>query len=114
MKDMNYTPGYDPDNYDDEPSDYVNSAADYPADDLSRDSEDELIDEEDDGDLSDDDVAEEVDEYDDSDVADDDAVNDDVTDYPTSETDSLHGDRKPVYIQDMPYIDHATPGITSH
>ena len=118
--------GYDPDNYDDEPSDYVNSDNAYVADDLSRDTAEELEDDDDDvvnaeevDDLEDDfedDEDPEVDyDEDDSDVTEDDPINDDVTDYPSSQPAAFQDEgKKPVYIQDMPYIDHATPGVTSN
>ena len=118
--------GYDPDNYDDEPSDYVNSDNAYNADDISSDSAEEFNSEEDDevagtdnNDLEDDfeeDEDPEVDyDEDDSDVTEDDPINDDVTDYPSTEPAAFHSEvKKPVYIKDMPYIDHATPGVTSN
>ena len=138
--------GYDPDQFDQEPADYVNDNANYPADDLSRDTADELIPDDDDDlvtedddladddldldddtdeddtaladdDLSDDYEEEDVDEdeLDDTDVDEDDAINDDVTDNPVSDP-AAHREQtdNPVYIKDMPYVDHATPGVTSH
>jgi len=105
--------GYDPDNYDDEPSDYVNA-------DNNRDLEDEdddVVAADDIDDLDDDfeDEDPEVDyDEDDSDVTEDDPINDDVTDYPSSQPAAFNSEgKKPVYIKDMPYIDHATPGVTS-
>ncbi len=120
--------GYDPDNYDDEPSDYVNSDNAYDADDLSRDSaeefeeNDDLVGEEADDEFAandDDDDLDELDDEtlnDDTDVDEDDPINDDVNDYPSSTDPAAFNEegRKPVYIKDMPYIDHATPGVTSH
>ncbi len=114
--------GYDPDQYDDEPSDYVNSENVYDADDLSRDSAEEFDRDDDDLDenedlFDDDEEAEaEVDyDEDDSDVAGDDPINDDVTDYPGTEPAAQTQHKgNPVYIKDMPYIDHATPGVTSN
>ena len=101
--------GYDPDEYDDEPSDYVNSETAYDADDISEAEEDDLEDVAD----EEDDLDNEV--IDDTDVDEDDAINDDVSDYPSTEPAAFHGEgKKPVYIKDMPYIDHATPGVTSH
>jgi len=118
--------GYDPDNYDDEPSDYVNSDNAEVADDLSRDSAEEFEDEDDDladtsedhdleDDVEDDEDPEADYDEDDSDVTEDDPINDDVTDYPQSDPAAFHQEgKKPVYIKDMPYIDHATPGVTSN
>lgn len=105
----NDRPGYDPDQYDDEPSDYVNSETAYTADDLAEfGKDDDDLDE--DGDV----LENEEDEFDDSDVDEDDPINDDVTDYPETEPAARHEEKKPVYIKDMPYIDHATPGVTSN
>jgi hypothetical protein len=107
--------GYDPDEYDDEPSDYVNSETAYDADDLSRDSAEEFEDDDDLEDIEDDDddFVELTD--DESDVDEDAPINDDVSDYPSSNSAAFHQEgKKPVYIKDMPYIDHATPGVTSH
>jgi hypothetical protein len=110
--------GYDPDEYDDEPSDYVNSETAYTEDDLSKDTAEEF--EEDDDEFVDVDDDEDLDELDnevldDSDVDEDDPINDDVSDYPSSNPAAFHqDDKKPVYIKDMPYIDHARPGVTSH
>ncbi len=114
--------GYDPDNYDDEPSDYVNSDNAYNADDLSRDSADEFEEDEDDlaaeeedefveVDDDDDDLDEldnEVLDDDDTEVDENDPINDDVNDYPSStdpESSFSEEGKKAVYIKDMPYID---------
>lgn len=106
--------GYDPDQYDDEPSDYVNSETAYDADDLSRDTAEEFDTEKDDDEELDDEGLED-DVVDDSEVDEDDPINDDVSDYPSSDPAAFHNEGKnPVYIKDMPYIDHATPGVTSH
>lgn len=112
--------GYDPDNYDDEPSDYVNSDNAYNADDLSRDTAEEFEEEDDDlaeeeGDdefveVDDDDDLDDLDNEvldDDTEVDEDDPINDDVTDYPSSNDPEAFSEegRKQVYIKDMPYID---------
>ena len=104
----NNNPGYNPDQYDDEPSDYVNSDTAYSTGIA-----------EDDDDLDDEEIAEDEDpevdyDKDETDVGEDDPINDDVSDYPQTDPAAQHADKKPVYIKDMPYIDHATPGVTSH
>jgi ribonuclease E len=102
--------GYDPDEYDDEPSDYVNSDTALPEDDLSKDTAEEF--EEDDDEFVEVDDDEDLDELDsevldDSDVDEEDPINDDVSDYPESEdTEASYNEgKKPVFIKDMPYID---------
>ena len=63
-------------------------------------------------DLIEEDVDLEDDELDDTDVEEEDFINDDNEEY-TAPAAELN-ERKPVYIKDMPYIDHAMPGVTSN
>ena len=110
--------GYDPDKYDDEPSDYVNTGTAYNADDISEPEEDELEEDVLEEDALEDDALDDLDNEvidDETDVDEDDPINDDESDYPATEPAAFNGeDKKPVYIKDMPYIDHATPGVTSY